>query len=650
MAATDQPSQQLMLERILRKSERLFRTIFEHAPMPWVIANPDGELLEANPHALEVLGYAKSAVGEHSLRDLALPEDWAEVSTLLNDVIDGRKSSFQQDRRLPQRDGEILWVRITTFGIPGEDGTIQMVVQMWEDISASRQAAIKLQEQAALLDLIPAAVVELDSQDTIVYWSAGAERLYGWSRDEAIGRRANIMTKAEPAEIVDERRRSLLERGEWEGCLDQVDQSGADRIVESRWRVFQPPGSEALSLLVINMDVTERKRLETQLTAAQRMESVGQLAAGIAHDFNNILAPIMMSASVLVDESGDAQTREMAKTIEKAGRRGAAVVRQLLSFARMDDRQRATVPVKHVIDASVRLLKEAFPRTITIASDVAEGLEPVGGDHDQLSRVLMSLCINARNAMPTGGTLTLTARNVIIDDLYCAMHPQLKAGHFVSIKVNDTGVGIPPDDLARILEPRPAGGSPGKLGGLGLAVAHEIVRDQGGALIVSSELNRGTTVELLLPVIEEEDNVRSSPEDSARLRGNGETILVVDDEEPIRTLVSQVLVTAGYQVIKAANGIEAVTEFARHPDTIQVVLMDLDMPRMDGRTAVHILREMDPNARIVIATGSLGLGKLAENEQLEAFPRLCKPFRREQLLSLLRELLTAPPAPGAPTA
>jgi PAS domain S-box-containing protein len=588
-----------------------------------------------NPEAQRLLGYSLEELRVLRMGDLTAPLDWRGEEAVFADLIAGKRSSYQLEKSVLRKSREVVRVRGTTFAVPGEDGSIHLVVTMWEDVTQTHRAAKRLQEQAALLDIVPAAVMVLGLDDVVQHWSKGAERLYGWTATEVLGRNADRLLSREAAEELVERRRVIAANGAWEGTVRHVDRAGAAKLVESRVRVLRDEQGAVIARLVANIDVTERRRMEMHVTAAQRMESIGFVAAGAAHDFNNVLAPILMSASLLASETADPRVIELLSGIEGAAQRGAAIVRQLLFFARGEAGYRSLLAVKHIAEATVRLLHETFPRTIEVRCTVPDELAPVEGDATQLSQVLMTLCVHARDAMPDGGTLEICADNVTVEELYCSMHPGLRPGRFISLRVRDTGRGIPREQLTRVFEPY------FMTGGLGLSVAYGVVREHGGTLTVTSEEGRGTTFNIMLPVLPEAGLTASKSPVADAPRGAGETVLVVDDEDLIRDLACKVLQHAGYRPITAHNGIEGVAEYARRPGEVAAVLMDINMPQMDGRTAIKILKALDPQARIILATGSLGMEKVSAQEELASFPRLCKPFGRGELLSLLHRVLHA---------
>jgi PAS domain S-box-containing protein len=402
--------------------------------------------------------------------------------------------------------------------------------------------------------------------------------------------------------------------------------------------LYQEKSGTQLILLAIE-DITEKKRLESQLLRSQRMESIGTLAGGIAHDLNNLLTPMMMSLSMLKQKYKDEQSQKLLTVLENNSQRGANLIKQVMSFARGIEGERKPLQVAHIIAEIEKIAKETFPRGIELRTDIPKDLFTISGDATQLHQVIMNLCVNARDAMPYGGTLSITASNYFIDKNYEQMHAEAKVGPYVIITVSDTGTGIPPKIVDRIFEPFFTTKEFGKGTGLGLSTALAIVKSHGGFITVYSEVGKGTTFRVHLPAAKTE--VQKEGEEQLKLSiGHGELILVAEDEGSIREITSSTLEAYGYKVLTADDGAAAVALYAQNKDKIKVVLMDLMMPVMDGHTSIRAIRRINPEVKIIAASG------LAEKEKLKdvadntnAF--LPKPYTAERLLKTINEVLSA---------
>ena len=393
-------------------------------------------------------------------------------------------------------------------------------------------------------------------------------------------------------------------------------------------------------MFCVGRDVTEHRQLQAQFLRAQRMESIGTLAGGIAHDFNNILAPITLSIELLRMDATEPVHLEVLSTIERSARRGADMVQQLLSFARGVERDLVEQHLQHLIRDVAQILDDTFLKTIRVVTEVADDLWPVLADPTQLHQVLMNLAVNARDAMETGGVLTISADNVQMDAHDAMLHGGGVAGPYVRIDVADTGSGMSSEVLDRVFEPFFTTKDIGKGTGLGLPTSQGIIRSHGGSMEMTSEVGRGTTVTLFLPA-SPEANVVPPPEVAAHLpHGAGQLVLLVDDEAALRAVARQTLEAFGYRVLLAADGQEACDLFEHHHAEIAVVITDVMMPNVGGTTTITRLRAIDPDVRIVVASGVNTSGLVTEAMQLGAEHWLSKPYTTETLLTTLHDMLT----------
>jgi PAS domain S-box-containing protein len=401
--------------------------------------------------------------------------------------------------------------------------------------------------------------------------------------------------------------------------------------------LYQEKSGTQLILLAIE-DITEKKRLESQLLRSQRMESIGTLAGGIAHDLNNILTPMMLSLQMLKGKFTDEQSQKLLTVLEQNSQRGANLIKQVMSFARGIEGERKPLQVTHLISEIEKIAKETFPRGIEIRTDLQKDLFTISGDATQLHQVIMNLCVNARDAMPDGGVLEITASNFFIDKNYERMHAEAKVGSYIVISVSDTGTGIPHKILDRIFEPFFTTKEFGKGTGLGLSTALAIVKSHGGFINVYSEVGKGTNFKVYLPAVKAE--VQKEEEQLKLSIGHGELILVAEDEGSVREITSSTLETYGYKVLTADDGAAAVALYAQNKDKIKVVLMDMMMPVMDGHASIKAIRRINPEIKIIAASGLAEKDKLKNvAEYTNAF--LPKPYTAERLLKTIHDVLSA---------
>jgi signal transduction histidine kinase/CheY-like chemotaxis protein len=463
--------------------------------------------------------------------------------------------------------------------------------------------------------------------------------LYGWTAAEMLGQKAAEKLYQANYSLPAEARRQTLVEGAWSGELTPFSKSRQNLIVQSRWTLLSDPTGSPKSFLVVETDVTEQKRFATELLRVQRLESIGRLAGGIAHDLNNVLAPILMGARILRDELQSESARSMLATMEASAERGAGIVKQVLTFARGMGGQKVALQPLHLIKDMAKIIRETFPKSLTLQTKFAKDIWMVSGDATQLHQVLLNLGVNARDAMADGGILTLAAENVRVDENLARGIPDARAGDYVLIRVSDTGTGIPPEIMDKIFDPFFTTKGPEKGTGLGLSTVLGIVKSHEGFIQVLSQVGRGTEFKIYLPAVAGAQAVPGVPEAKPLPHGHGELVLFVDDEDGIRTITKQTLEKFGYQVLTAADGTEALALFMQHRTEIKVVLTDMIMPYMDGPATIRALQKVDPQVKIIAATGHGSSPKLTEASMLGVGACLRKPFTTEVLLGILQEVL-----------
>jgi len=508
------------------------------------------------------------------------------------------------------------------------------------DITERKRAEERLREQAALLDQAHDGIMVRDLQDVITFWNEGAERIYGWKASETVGQNVRQLLYAGGSPEFEEARRIVFEKGEWNGELHHVAKDGKKIVAESRWTLVRDERGRPKSVFAINTDITQKKKLETQFLRAQRMESIGTLAGGIAHDLNNLLSPIVMAIRMLEFKLPGKEDRRMISVLQSSASRAGELIKQVLSFARGVQGERVLLQSKHLIQDIIRTLRDTLPKSIDIEFLAADDLWPVVGDATQLHQVLMNLCVNARDAMPLGGKLTIEAENIYLDENYAGMNVEARPGPYVLIRVQDTGMGISADDIDRIFEPFFTTKEVGKGTGLGLSTALAIVKSHAGFISVYSE-GPGTQFNVYVPAGETGARVEpASRDDSALPVGNGELILLVDDEMGILEITKGTLETFGYRVLTASDGTEALAVYAQHKDEIKVVVTDVMMPYMDGPATIRALRKMNPRVKVVVSSGLDANGRAVESGGIGVQGFLAKPYTAERLLKMLSEILS----------
>jgi two-component system, cell cycle sensor histidine kinase and response regulator CckA len=512
--------------------------------------------------------------------------------------------------------------------------------ELQQEIQERRLADQKIHEQAALIDISSDAVFVRDLDCHILFWSKGAEQLYGWSAVEILNQNSRLLLVVPPSPQIETALKTVVETGEWQGELNKVTKSGQEIVVSSRWTLMRDQAGQPKSILSVETNITEQKQLEAQLLRAQRLESLGVLASGITHDMNNILSPILVVAQLLPHKLHDLdqESQNLLKIVEDNARRGAGLIQQMLTFVRGLEGQRLPIQVPPLLTEQANIINSTFPKSIHASRQIlTPNLWMVSADVTQLHQVLMNLCVNARDAMPKGGILTLTAENCLIDQRFAQNHLEAQSGPYVLITVSDTGTGIPPDVKERIFDPFFTTKAFGQGTGLGLSTLLGIVKSHGGFIDVVSAVGQGSEFKVYLPAIAATD-IPPEPEPEFP-QGQHELILVVDDEAPIRQTTQIILETYNYQVLTANNGLEAIAVYAQHRSKIRAVLMDMMMPEMDGTTAIHGLQQLNPWVKI-IETSGLGVNSQQVAPEFGTNTVLPKPYTAQELLNMLHLILT----------
>jgi len=497
------------------------------------------------------------------------------------------------------------------------------------------QQRLELAQKAAQIGTF-----EWNIQSHDVTWTAELEALYGLAPGSFDGRYDGWI------QTIHSDDRVKTEQELWQAVKTGQGLDTEFRIVcpsgEIRWiavksSLFHDQAGKPLRMIGIHMDITEKKQLEAQFLRAQRLESLGTLASGIAHDLNNILTPILGVAQLLPLKlpNLNEQNQRMLQTLETSARRGAELIRQILSFARGVEGKRVSLQINHLLLEIEKIIQQTLPKSIDIDTDIPPNLWIISGDATQLHQILMNLCVNARDAMPNGGTLLISAENLLIDEQYAKMHLDASVGAYVVVTVADTGTGIPLNILHRIFDPFFTTKEIGKGTGLGLSAVLGIVKSHGGFVDVQSQVNQGSQFKVFLPA--SQSTLPQTDDDLELLSGQQELILVVDDEAVICEITKTTLETYNYQVLTASDGIEAIALFAQYKDKIQGVLMDIMMPSMDGMAVIPVLRQFNPNIYMVAMSGLNSTEAVLQAEQLGFQGFLPKPFATKELLQILHK-------------
>jgi PAS domain S-box-containing protein len=624
----------------LRLSEERLRQITDNVSDLIVQLDNNGDWQYCRPSLRTLLNEPAATPGV-CFAELVHEQDRDSFAQALKETIrtgTGRTIEF----RLQLADQSLRSLESQINVVCNERGAVTSVILVSRDITDRSHAEEQIRAQAALLDKAQDAITVCDMNDGVVYWNKGAEHLYGWSSEETLGKNLHeLLHGTEIPDQVTEAREVVRHKGEWKGEHRHRTRDGKEILIQSRWTLVKDQDGKPKSQLIINTDVTDKKISESHFLRSQRLESLGALSSGIAHELNNMLAPIILASQLLRLRVDDSEGLRWLDTMESTTQRGANLIKQVLPFARGDEGDRIETSASHLIGEISTILKQKLNRSIQIQTTVADDLWPVIGDPTQLHQVLMNLCVNARDAMPEGGRIHVSAENILLKENDPLLRNGGHPGLHVQITVADTGMGMPADVQKRIFDPFYTTKEHGQGSGLGLTTVQTILANHEGFAVVESEQGRGSRFKIFIPAVTTAPI--TSPAKSSRPtlpRGNGETILLVDDEAAFREITQATLEKYGYNVLTANDGTEGLTEFMRHRAEISVVITDIMMPVMDGAALIRSLRKMETSVRFIAISGLLEAEKATVNE---AAPDanvefLAKPFSTESLLLIVHKV------------
>jgi len=632
-------------EKKVEKEEMIGRDLFfEYSLDLMVIVGFDGCFKQVSPSFERILGWKKAEVVSKPFLEFIHPEDRGRTVIEAESFKAGKNATLFENR-YRCKDGSYRWISWNCHPFPQK----QIVIGIGRDLTERKKAEAKLEEyknnleklaeertqqikeQAELLDNAHEAINVRDLEGNILYWNKGAERLYGYTAQEVFGKKVQGLIFKNPAQY-DKVFEEVCAKGEWNGEMEHLTKDGRNRVIDAHWSLVIDKEMKPKSIITVSTDITERKDLEQQYLRAQRLESLGTLAGGIAHDVRNIITPVMLGLGLLDKKTTEKEDHELIASLQKNLQRGADLTKQILTFARGVEVERKPVEIPRLIDEIEKMVKATFPKSIRFEKKVDPNISAVDGDVGQLHQVLINLCINARDAMPYGGKLNITAENVSIDEHY--PHAEAKAGHYVSIEIKDNGAGIPPKVMDRLFEPFFTTKKQGEGTGLGLSTTRSIVKSHGGFINVYSETGMGSSFKVFLPIAWSGSARQQEEQTSDLLPGDGQTILIVDDEELIRTTTATILEKSGYKTLVAGDGAEALGAYMKNYAAIKIVLLDMAMPIMDGEVTTRALKRINPDTKIIGMSGMVESGKYKTALDM-VNASISKPFTADRLLRLI---------------
>jgi PAS domain S-box-containing protein len=623
---------------VLKSGETTFRALIEQSIVGYYVVQND-RFVYVNPRLAEILGFTADELKSRPVVDFIADEDKALASENIRKRFDGTVSSIRYRLRMRHRDGRII--RAEVHGTLGEYAGKPSIIGVLLDKTEQVNAEERLQRLAALVACSEDAIVATDTHGVITDWNAGAERLFGYSALEVTGRSNLLLVPPDDMQRAVRITQDLgkgIEFQPYEAVRLRKD--GSSVVVSVRLSHIKDKNG-IVGFSVIYRDLTHTRKLEEQLRHAQKMEAVGQLAGGVAHDFNNLLTVISGYSEMILATLPAGGIREQIEEIYKAGQRAALLTRQLLAFSRKQVLEPKVLDLNMVVEESSRMLRRLIGEDITLTTVLSSTLNAVKVDPGQIEQVIMNLVVNARDAMPQGGRVTIETANVDLDESYSNMHTDVMPGKYVLLAVSDNGCGMDEVTKARAFEPFFTTKGVGQGTGLGLATVYGVVKQSGGHVSVYSETGHGTTIKIYLPVVLDLVPTGHSIHGLQEAAQGTETVLLVEDEDAVRGLSRMALQMYGYTVIEVPSADEAIRIAKEYPGPMHLLVTDVVMPRMSGRQLAEALRLV--RALPVLFLSGYTDDAVVRHGILEAeVDFLQKPFTPIALANKVRQILDRP--------
>jgi PAS domain S-box-containing protein len=599
----------------------------------------DGVILSWNAGAQRLFGYSPGEAIGKPISIILPPERPDELPAILERLRRGERVGPYETVRV-RKDGPRVDVVLGIAPIREPGGGIAGAAVVARDVSERKRAEQARARDALLLAGVRDAVIVTDLHGVVNYWNEGGTRLFGWQAGEMLGRPLLERFPEHERAALGATLQSIAAGADWEGEFEDYRKDGSRVWIEARASRMADPAGGPAGILWLAHDISGRKRLEQQYLHSQKMEAVGRLAAGVAHDFNNLLTVITGCGEMLLKNlPADDPARGLVGEMTGAGQRAASLTRQLLTFSRRQVLAPKVLDLNEVVTDLEKMLRRVIGEDVALATNLAPQLGPVRADPGQVQQVLLNLAVNARDAMPCGGKLTIETRNVELDGGYARSQAEARAGPHVLLAVSDTGHGMMPEVRARIFEPFFTTKEPGKGTGLGLATVYGIVRHSGGHVAVYSEPGLGTTFKVYLPRAPEAASRGKPHLGPAALPRGSETVLLVEDEDAVRSLTGLVLRQSGYAVLEAGHAGEAHRQAQRHGGPIHLLVTDVVMPGAGGRQLAEQLHARHPQMKVLYLSGYADDAVVRHGILGEEVNFLQKPFSPAALAHKVREAL-----------
>jgi two-component system cell cycle sensor histidine kinase/response regulator CckA len=649
-AIHEMTADQAMPER--RESREQFRELMAHLQQVFWIKNvSDDAVLYISPAYATISGRTCQSLYENfqTFLDSVHPEDRERVAGAM--AGQAESGGYEEEYRILRPDGAIRWIWARSYPVCDGQGQIMRFAGIAEDITERKLLELDRARLAAIVEYSEDAIVSMSLDGIVISWNYGAERRYGYTYDEMIGRPISVLF---PPEHYQEYLHIMKKarKGEAIPSYDTVRKRKDGTLIHLSVSIspIETRSMETVGATKIAHDITKVKQLEEQFRQAQKMEAMGRLASGLAHEFNNLITVISGYSELLLHTlPPGVPARELIKEIKNAGDRAASLTRQLLSFSRKRMLVLSGVDLNAVVANSEKILKQLVGEDVDMVTVLDPALGRVMTDTVLMEQVLMNLVINARDAMPQGGKLTIETANTVLDQSYGHSYAEVKPGHYVMLTVSDTGSGIDDQTKIRIFEPFFTTKEGGKGTGLGLAMIDGFIKQSGGHVFVYSEPGLGSTFKICLPEVEDAPSAAPLPPAIGKTPHGDETILLVENDAAVRSLARHVLQTYGYRVLEAAQGEEAVRLAETHQGTIHLLVSDMVMPGINGLRLAERVVALKPGVKVLFLFGCADEAMVRHGIMTSEIAFLQKPFTPVALVRKVRNSLDQDDASKART-
>jgi len=624
-------------EEALRHSEEKYRNVVERAS-DGIIVIQDGLLAYVNSRVADM---AKCSVHEmigSSFSRFIYPSEVQRVVSIYQRRMKKANGPSTYETVLMDTTGDPIDVELNAGVITFEGKQADLVFV--RDITPRKKYETDRARLVLAIEQTADAVIITDTKGTILYVNPAFERITGYDRSEVLGKDPSVLKSNEQDPQAFRDMWSALETGKmWRGRLQNKKRDESIVTCDIIITPTRDDNNAIIGFVSVMRDVTRELQIEEQYLQAQKMESIGRLAGGIAHDFNNIMTAILGFGTMILDQVGDNHNlRHAVEQIVSAGERATNLTRQLLTFSRKQITEVRTLDVNAVIIEMYQLLRRALGEDVELITELEDDVGSIRADAGLIQQVVMNLAINAKDAMPRGGTLTIRTKSAAINEAFCREHAQLNPGRYILLSIRDTGFGMSKDVIEHVFEPFYTTKPKGKGTGLGLATVYGVVQQCNGHIEIESEAGQGTTIKIWLPVISAEDDTLPVELEERVDRGN-ETLLVVEDEELVRDLTLRILRSLGYQVLEACNGLEGLEIYRKSEKPIDLVLTDVVMPRMGGPEMVENLMKENADIKVLYTSGFTEIAVVEQGKPIAENRLIQKPYSRELLAEKIRWML-----------